>query len=202
MRHSRPLLPLCALLAGVACSSPAERGGAGAGPAGSAAATSDSALLAADTTPRIVSDPGSWRVTTRGIGPVVAGMSFDEAAPLLGVAPAAGTGSEACAFVRPTRGPAGVSVMVRGGEVARVQVDSAGVRTAEGAGIGDSEGRIRELYRGRVTVGPHKYTEGHYLTVKPDDESGFRLVFETDGRRVTRYRAGRLPEVEWVEGCG
>jgi hypothetical protein len=93
--------------------------------------------------------------------------------------------------------------MVRGGEVARVQVDSGPVRTVEGAGIGDSEARIDSLYHGRVTVGPHKYTEGHYLTVKPTtgDESAFRLLFETDGRRVTRYRAGRLPEVEWVEGC-
>ena len=27
-------------------------------------------------------------------------------------------------------------------------------------------------------------------------------LIETDGERVTRYRAGRLPEVEWVEACG
>ena len=40
----------------------------------------------------------------------------------------------------------------------------------------------------------------HYL--KPSDPAlPYRLVFETDGERVTRYRAGRLPEVEWVEGC-
>jgi hypothetical protein len=198
MRHARPLVPLCALLLAAGCSPRAD-----APPAGSAAATGDTVLLATDTALGGASGPAAWRVTTRGIGPVIAGMSFDEAAPLLGVPPTAGTGSDACAYVRPARGPAGVSVMVRGGEVARVQVDSGGVRTAEGAGIGDSEGRIQELYRGRVTVGPHKYADGHhYLTVKPDDESGFRIVFETDGRRVTRYRAGRLPEVEWVEGCG
>jgi hypothetical protein len=26
-------------------------------------------------------------------------------------------------------------------------------------------------------------------------------VFETDGQRVTNYRVGRKPEVQWVEGC-
>ena len=163
-----------------------------------AAAATDSAAASG-----VADDPTTWRVTPAGIGPVRAGMRFADAAPLLGVAPAAGTGNEACAYVRPANGPAGVSVMVRGGEVARVQVDSGAVRTVEGAGIGDSEARIDSIYHGRVTVGPHKYTEGaHYLTVKPaGDESAFRLLFETDGRRVTRYRAGRLPEVEWVEGC-
>jgi hypothetical protein len=30
----------------------------------------------------------------------------------------------------------------------------------------------------------------------------FRIVFETDGQRVTRFRAGRLPAVQYVEGCG
>jgi hypothetical protein len=32
--------------------------------------------------------------------------------------------------------------------------------------------------------------------------AGKALVFETDGKHVTMFRAGRLPEVKWVEGCG
>ena len=31
---------------------------------------------------------------------------------------------------------------------------------------------------------------------------GFRYVFETSGNTVTAYRAGRMPEVEFVERCG
>ena len=148
-------------------------------------------------------DPAKWRVSALGIGPVVAGMSFADAAPLLGLSPSAAPGGT-CAFVRPARGPAGVSLMVRGGEIARVQVDSGDVRTTADAGIGDGEARIDSLYRGQLQVGPHKYTGGHYMVVKPTGarDSRFRIVFETDGERVTRYRAGRLPEVEWVEGCG
>jgi hypothetical protein len=34
------------------------------------------------------------------------------------------------------------------------------------------------------------------------DEAGkVRLIFETDGKVVTSYRAGHEPEVEYVEGC-
>jgi hypothetical protein len=29
----------------------------------------------------------------------------------------------------------------------------------------------------------------------------FRIVFETARGRVTRYRAGLMPSVEYVEGC-
>jgi len=178
-------------------------GGATQGAAQGARHTSDSARAEAPAPGIADNAPGLWLVSARGIGPVAAGMRFATAAPLLGVPASVDTGSDACAYVRPAQGPAGVSLMVHGGEVARVQVDSGDVRTTEGARIGDSEARIDSLYHGRVTSSPHKYTSGHYLTVKPvGAEVPYRLVFETDGARVTRYRAGRLPEVEWVEGCG
>jgi hypothetical protein len=33
--------------------------------------------------------------------------------------------------------------------------------------------------------------------------AGKEIVFETDGsHKVIMFRAGRVPEVEWVEGCG
>jgi hypothetical protein len=31
--------------------------------------------------------------------------------------------------------------------------------------------------------------------------AGKAIVFETNGKTVTNFRAGRLPEVKWVEGC-
>ena len=93
--------------------------------------------------------------------------------------------------------------MVVDGEVARVEVSGSGVvATTAGARVGDTEARINQLYPDRVQTTPHKYTDGHYLTVRGSGaDSIHRLVFETDGRRVTRYRGGRMPEVEWVEGC-
>jgi hypothetical protein len=46
-------------------------------------------------------------------------------------------------------------------------------------------------------------TDGHYLTVVPTSkaDSPYRIIFETDGKRVLNYRAGIRPQVEYVEGC-
>ena len=142
----------------------------------------------------------AWVVTPEGIGPVRVGMRASEA---LGVtvdvsgAPL----TETCAYVKAGRVPPGVGVLANGGVVARIDVDSGTVATTEGARIGDPEARIRQLYAGLVTEQPHKYTSGRYLIVIPADTSR-RLVFETDGSVVKSYRAGRRPEVDWVERCG
>jgi hypothetical protein len=185
--HPRPLYILATLvLVGSACSSSGD-------------APSDSAAPPPPGTPRPAGVPvgAGWRVSMRGIGPIDAGVRLASALP-----DTAGVGEE-CAIVRSAMLPAGVSLLVTSGVIARVQVDSGDTRTAEGARIGDSEARVQELYAGRVTATPHKYTEGRYLTVVPTaaGDSNFRLLFETDGQKVTRYRAGRLPEVAWVEGC-
>ena len=94
--------------------------------------------------------------------------------------------------------------MVVEGRVARVDVRSGTTMTSEGARVGSTEREVQDLYLGLVDVQPHKYTAGRYLIVTPAGPSGadYRLVFETDGERVERYRAGALPAVEWVEGCG
>jgi len=94
--------------------------------------------------------------------------------------------------------------MVTRDTVARIEVDSSAIPAGRGARVGDSEARVKTLYGPRVSVEPHKYLpNGHYLVVAPvpPTDSNFRLIFETDGSRVTSYRAGRLPQVQWVEGC-
>jgi hypothetical protein len=144
----------------------------------------------------------AWTVTQTGWGPIRAGMSVAEARAALGGELPESSNRE-CDHVRPPRGPQGVLIMTVGGQVARVEVTDSTVVTAAGARVGDTESRINALYRGRVQTAPHKYTDGHYLVVRggAGADSVYRLVFETDGQRVTRYRSGRLPEVEWVEGC-
>lgn len=143
----------------------------------------------------------AWSVTPRGIGSVKVGSNARDALGLnvtLADAPGA---EQACAYVRSGRLPEGVGVLATKGLVARIDVDSGRVATLEGARIGDPESRIRELYAGRVRQEPHKFSAGHYLVVTPAD-SGYRIIFETDGKVVTSYRAGRMPEVAWVEKCG
>jgi hypothetical protein len=139
-----------------------------------------------------------------GFGTARVGMTVAEAEHALG-APLVRLGpqTEPCDYVAIDRWP-GVALMIVDGRIARLDVrEQATVRTPEGAGIGDTEARIYTLYPGRVEVQPHKYTDGHYLIVTPGApaERAYRMIFETDGKRVTSYRTGRLPEVEWVEGC-
>jgi hypothetical protein len=109
-----------------------------------------------------------------------------------------------CGYVSSDRLPAGARMMVEQGSIARIDIVEGTTATAEGARIGDSEDRIRQLYAGHVATSPHKYTNGHYLTVKPTGpaDGAYRIVFETDGQRVTVYRAGRVPQVEYIERCG
>ena len=92
--------------------------------------------------------------------------------------------------------------MIESGRIARVDVDSAGVLTDSGAGIGTDEAEVQRLYGGRAVVTPQKYGPGHYLTVIDQRDTTLAFVFETSGGKVTRYRAGRRPQVSYVEGCG
>lgn len=156
--------------------------------------------------PASPSDHLNWLITPRGLGPLHAGMTRTEAEAVVGGSFAAvrDTAWKRCAFTSNDHLPPGVRVMVEGGTIARIDVDSGRVATAEGARIGDSEDRIKELYGTRVVVTPRKYTNGHSLTVKPTAaaDSLFRIVFEADSGRVMSYRAGRVPPVEYVERCG
>jgi ribosomal protein S18 acetylase RimI-like enzyme len=144
----------------------------------------------------------AWTVTETGWGPIRAGMSVADARAALG-GELPGPVNPECDHVKPPGAPPGLLLMVARGQVARVEVSDSAVATSAGARVGDAEARINALYPGRVETRPHKYVDGHYLIVRRRAlaDSLHRLVFETDGQRVTRYRGGRVPEIEWVEGC-
>jgi hypothetical protein len=155
-------------------------------------------------------DGERWTVRAERFGPIPLGAPVAEAAAALGDSiPIDFAQAEDCRRVSPTALPRGTSLMILRDSagapprVERVDVDTTGILTEEGAGVGDTEGRIQELYGERVRLEPHKYTTGaHYLVVTPPQDSLHRIVFETDGSVVVRYRAGRRPGVDFVEGCG
>ena len=163
----------------------------------------DSALIAGSPATPTTTDPASWKVNMRGLGPIQAGMTLDEANAASGnrlIIPAT---LEECDFVRLGKGPDDPLFMVEQRKIARVDVVRSSIITTEaGAKIGDTEDRIKALYPG-VATQPHKYTDGHYLVVTPSAtaDQPYRLIFETDGQKVLRYRSGRMPFVEYVEGC-
>ncbi len=140
-----------------------------------------------------------------GLGQIQIGMNLDDAVNM-GLLNENPNMKQECDFVFPAVGagiPDGVSVMVVKGKVARIDVDTGAVTTEDGVKIGDSEQKVQSVYDGDLQVEPHKYIEGgHYMTVMGDSASaGKAIVFETDGKKVTSFRGGRLPEVKWVEGC-
>ena len=145
-------------------------------------------------------------VNGEGFAGVKFGMKVAEAEKALGHKLAA-LGTDAaegdCSYVEPVGAYTGLAFMVIGGTIARVDVQETDkIVTDTGAKVGDTESHVLELYKGRTKVEPHHYTgpEGHYVLVLGGDGKA-QIVFETDGGKVVGYRAGRQPEVEWVEGC-
>ena len=148
-----------------------------------------------------------WRVGLRSFGPIAYGMSLKEASKAAGQEIKQGEEllDPGCSYAVTRALPPGASLMVVNGRIARVDVDSAGIPTLSGAEVGWTEDQIRRLYPGQIRTEPHPYTgpEGHYLVYVPraPADRRYRIIFETDGKRVLSYRAGRQPAVSWIEGC-
>jgi hypothetical protein len=150
-----------------------------------------------------VQQPSGPVVSGEGFAGVKFGMSVADAEKALGHKLKALGGEANCSYVEPVGAYDGIAFMVVDGAIARLDVqETDAVVTDAGAKVGDTESHVLELYKGRTSVQPHKYTgpEGHYVLVLGADGKA-QIVFETDGKKVVSYRAGRQPEVEWVEGC-
>ena len=203
MRSLSSVLIVAAL---AACgSSDAEREAPDAATPGAVPGGETTAVVAPPAAPA-VADTG-WTLRMDGAGPLRVGMTMDEARAALGGDLTTGLAGPpdptACDYPKSAAFPAGLRVMMEGGRLVRVDIDTAALATAEGARVDDPEARIRQLYAGRVTEQPHKYVQtGKYLIVRPADADTTRaLIFETDAGKVTRMRAGQRPQVEYVEGC-
>jgi len=149
------------------------------------------------------------KVAVNGIGGIRVGMTVAEASRASGTKLVSSGDylEQSCYYVQPQGAPKGLGFMVTDGRIARVDVyENKNITTLSGAKIGDTEARIKALYPKQIKVSTHAYradSGGHYLTYVPKDKSdrNYRVVFETDGKRVLGFRAGKLPEVEYVEGC-
>ena len=148
----------------------------------------------------------SWAVSDSGAGALRIGMTRDQLAlDLHAPIPTRTRADSGCAYLAIPGIPPGMRTMWVAATLARIDIGAPKLPTDRGAKIGDKQAKIESLYRGRVSAMPAKYDpRGKYLVVRPvpPSDSSRRIVFETDSStRVTRYRVGREPEVEWVEGC-
>jgi hypothetical protein len=139
-------------------------------------------------------------------------MTVDEASKSGGIrlirAGSGGIDEYECSYVQLKGEPKGIRFIVTKGRIARVDISSKRITTISGARIGDNENRILSLYRGQIKATPHPYVsrrthKGKYLTFVPKDAANknYRIIFETNKNRVDRFRSGKLPEVEYIEGC-
>ncbi len=152
------------------------------------------------------------RLSLDGLGPVDIGMTLAEASTAAGVQirpiPESDLG-RGCLHARADSGPDDRRFMVVDGRIARIEVSGRSTsgprtRTVSGIGVGSTEDEVKRAYPGRISVEGHPYVpSGHYLVYTPTDPAlkHLGMVFETDGRVVTTFRAGLAGPVRWIEGC-
>jgi hypothetical protein len=141
-----------------------------------------------------------------GYGDMKLGSTVDEARAAWGGelngAPMEGT---TCHYLWPKwiSRPAEFAFMMEEGKFVRYDVGT-DKETAPGGGkVGMSVDELQKLYGGALKASPHKYTEGgQYLAIDAGDVAPTKLVFEADAAgKVTSWRVGLSPQVEYVEGC-
>lgn len=119
-------------------------------------------------------------------------------ADLKGDAPMEGS---SCFHLSPSwvKVPAEFALMFENDKFVRYSVESPDLLAPGGGKVGISRADIEALYPGNIEEQPHKYTDGHYLRIA---NGANVLIFEVDAAgKVTEWRVGVPPQVDYVEGC-
>ena len=142
-------------------------------------------------------------VSTVGIDRIMFGMAIHDAQVAAGSRFTPVTPIGHCYLVTPDDGQAGLTFWVVAGTVERVDVDTRTITTRSGAGIGDTEDRIREMFGERIHTTPLPDGSGNLLAFIPKDvaDATYRVMFLSNGVQITRLWAGRLPWAEELGGC-
>jgi hypothetical protein len=154
--------------------------------------------------------PSAEVITPDGWGPLRIGMTRAEVVALAGedANPNAvgGADPQSCDEFRPADAPSGVLVMIEAGVLTRISVSrNAGIKTAEGLGVGDPAEKVLQEYGPQARVDPHKYSPApaQYITIWRDTTGERRrgIRFEIDGSGAVVHVRGGGPSIEYVEGC-
>lgn len=142
-----------------------------------------------------------WVIREDGVGPVKVGMSLSQLNRVLSekFSMPQDKGDQGCFYVKPAK-HAHIAFMIEDGHLARIDVDKAGISTAEGIQVGDSEAHALQVYGPRLKIEPLHYTEGHYLTVRSIN-GRYGIRFETEKGKIQTFYAGRFEAVQYIEGC-
>jgi len=155
------------------------------------------------TKPKLRLNAGS-KISTEGIGPILVGMTVPEVSKAVGaqLEPIRPSGSSPGCQYFGIPSVKGVEVMVSDGTVARVDLTTPDFSTLSGIRVGDSEDAVTAAYGNSLTAEPLVDHEGANYTYVPNDPADEnRLIITVLEGSVFMIRAGRLPEVEYIEGC-
>jgi hypothetical protein len=161
-------------------------------------------------------------VGLKNIGPVVVGMTIEQLATAAGVSLTRqpdfdqAVAETNCAYMSPGTIPGYVpppnsgnksplAFMIVDGKLARIDILGGEFKTSQGIMVGSSEQEVQAAFGGASPLPPRAFIGPpyRYLTATPRQaaDQNFRLVFESDGAKVVTYRAGKLPEVDYKNGC-
>ena len=95
-----------------------------------------------------------WTAYLRRVGPIRVGMSVEDARRALREPgqPKRVLPSEGCSYWTSGALPKGVAIMLEGERIVRIDVSAAGITTASGVSVGDTEAKVKASYPGRIEV--------------------------------------------------
>ncbi|KRG69578.1 hypothetical protein [Pseudoxanthomonas dokdonensis] len=144
--------------------------------------------------------------TLAGFGDLVLGSSeADARAAWGGELKGPADNPQDCHYLTPAwvKRPADLAFMMEAGKFVRYDVGSDRQVAPGGGRVGMSGDELQALYSGKLQSSPHKYVpEGKVLSIGAGVPGDGKLVFEAgaDGK-VSAWRVGLAPQVDYVEGC-
>jgi len=95
--------------------------------------------------------------------------------------------------------------MVSNGEIVRVELTNPNIRTLSGYGVGSTADELQAAFPERIETVPHPLIDGGlYIVFVPVDDADAdkRVIWEADPEGIViNMRAGRVPFVDFSEGC-
>lgn len=148
-------------------------------------------------------------ITANTLGPISIGMTVKEAEKVTGKqiikqALIPNVVTEDCRYATFKGAPYKVLFMLNHNRIVRIDIKNSLFKTRAGIHVGSTVNQVLIAYQQQIKVEPDKYAGDkgwQNLIIMPHNNQPYRLIFDTDGKKVINIRLGKTPEVEYVEGC-
>jgi hypothetical protein len=153
---------------------------------------------------------GVWTDTVdyNSFGKIKIGMTVAQAekAARIGIVQLNGKRNQkdGCFYVQPKSGFQfqRVRFMVVDGKIVTFEINGSNVKTTKGINVGDSQYNLAYYGIKNFQLIGNKKSKQRYFIYIPPKAKDYRMIFESgEYEYITRYKAGRLPEVNYPFGC-